>query len=195
MTWEHQHHDLVSAKEECGKYPGVSVESLFLFHSMSMFPMWFVPRFVTTLPGYPIRYGLPLLRLLAPPCKGTQRTWLFFRPAESSPCILQPIAIAFCCAALAARPSSNDLQRPVMPTITRPSISIPHLVSHLLSPSLNHSSPRILRATFPPSPPENLYIPIIEGEGGGKKDKQIFPNKQLTELSPPGRGKAFFPAL
>lgn len=54
-TWEHQHHDLVSAKEECGKYPGVSVESLpFSFHeNCHMFPVWFVPRFVITLPDTP----------------------------------------------------------------------------------------------------------------------------------------------
>lgn len=124
--------------------------------------------------GYPIRYGLPLLRLLAPPRKGPSERG-FFQPAEWSPCILQPIAIA-----LLRR--FGRLNVPVMPTITRPSISIPS-VSHLLSPSLNHSSPRILRATFPEKP----TFPIIKEK---KKRKAIL--QSINSLTFPS-GMHFFP--
>lgn len=98
----------------------------------------------------PIRYGLPLLRLLAPPCKGPSERG-FFQPAESSPCIFQPIAMfATPLWRRALHPTTS--QRPVMPTSHAPLFpSHLFLSSSLTSLHSNILLPRILRATSPPS--------------------------------------------
>lgn len=115
-----------------------------------------------------IRYGLPLLRLLAPPCKGPSERG-FFQPAESSPCILQPIAM-FCSAALAARPPSDDLPTSRNANMTRPSIFIPSvsLVFSKFSPLKYSSSSYSLRhlSTFPENPSDSNHV-IEEGTKGG----------------------------
>ena len=125
-----------------------------------------------------IRYGLPLLRLLAPPCKGPSDRGFFHR-AESSRCILQPIAM-FCSAALAARPPSNDLPTSRNANITRPSISIPSvslIFSHFPPFSPLKYSSRHLSAF----PEKKHQIPIMSSRKG-TKEEQTFPNERLTNV-------------
>lgn len=127
----------------------------------------------------PIRYGLPLLRLLAPPCKGPSEHG-FYHPVESSPCILQPIAIF---ATPLWRRSFNPTtsQRPVMPTLHAPLFpSHLFLSSSLTSLHSNILLPRILRATSPPflkKASDSNHV--IER---GINWKQTFPNEQLTNV-------------
>ena len=167
-TWEHQHHDLVSAKEECGKYPGVSVESLsFSFdESCHMFLMWFVPRFVITLADTPFDMVCLTRDLFS-----DLRSHLLVYSYRFRLLLLRRFARA----PFIQWPSTSCHVKYHMPLS-------PHLVSHLLSPSLNHFSPLILHAIFPL---KTLHSNHRRGKKRKKKINNFFSNKQLTELSPP----------
>lgn len=140
--------------------------------------MWFVPRF-TMLPGTP--FGMVCLFCGSLRHRARDPANVAFFNLRSRLLVYSNRLRLLYYAALAARPPSNGLNVPVMPTITRPSISIPS-VSHLLSPSLNHSSPRILRATFPEKP----TFPIIKEK---KKRKAIL--QSINSLTFPS-GMHFF---
>lgn len=125
------------------------------FIPVSHVPTWFVPRLFTLLPGTP--FGMVCLFCGSLRHRARDLENVAFSNLRS------PIAIALL-RRFGRAPSIQRPQRLVMPTITRPSISIPS-ISHLLSSSLNHCSSRILRATFT----ENLTFQSSRG----KKEKQL----------------------
>lgn len=144
-------------------------------------PMRFVPRFVKILAEYPIRYGLPLLRLLAPPCKGPSERG-FYQPVESPPCILQPIAM-FTTPLWRRALHPTTSQRPVMPTSHAPLLpSNLFLSSSLTSLHSKNFLPRILRATSPPSLKKASNSTMSSSEGSIKK--QLFQTSSRLTFSP-----------
>lgn len=106
-TWAHQHHDLVLAKGECGKYPGVSVEYPFFFHSRVARADVVRATFVTLLPGTP--FGMVCLFCGSLRHRARDLENVAFSNLRSRLLVYSNRLRLLCYAALAARPPSNDL--------------------------------------------------------------------------------------
>lgn len=173
-TWEHQHHDLASAKEECGKYPGVSVESLFLLnHSMravTCFRCGSCHVLLLRCPGTPFGMVCLFCGSLRHRARGPSERGFFSDLRSHLLVYSNRLRLLF------ATPLWPRALHPT--TFNVPSCQLSHaplFPSPILFLIFSHPHSIILLLVFfapPPSlppPPENLYIPIIEGEGGGKK--------------------------
>lgn len=155
--------------------------SLFLFHSMGAFTCFRCGSCHVLLLRCRIPHSVWFASFAAPcaTVQGDPANVAFFPTCGVISLYTPTDCDCFCYAALAARPSSNDLQRPVMPTITCP--YPPSCFSSSLTLTQSFFSSYSSRHLFPsPLPPETLTFQSSKGKGKKKKiDK--FPSKQAAD--------------